>query len=92
MRRTLQARGVASEDVAQWIATPGWRPAAVDQTPVCCIIMTSGSAACSHTSPIYIADGEWWLFDQDAAQYMLTLIDGGWRTSGKQLTITHPAQ
>ncbi|HEU0293451.1 MAG TPA: hypothetical protein VFR47_11985, partial [Anaerolineales bacterium] len=32
----------------------------------------------AHTSPIYIAvDGEWWLFDQDAAQYMLTLIQGG---------------
>ena len=32
----------------------------------------------AHTSPIYVAvDGEWWLFDQDAAQYMLTLIDGG---------------
>jgi hypothetical protein len=32
----------------------------------------------AHTSPIYVAlDGEWWLFDHDAAQYMLTLIDGG---------------
>jgi hypothetical protein len=32
----------------------------------------------AHTSPIYVAvDGEWSLFDQDAAQYMLTLIDGG---------------
>ena len=32
----------------------------------------------AHTSPIYVAvGGEWWLFDQDAAQYMLTLIDGG---------------
>jgi len=32
----------------------------------------------AHTSPIYVAvDGEWWLFDQDAAQYMLTLIQGG---------------
>ena len=32
----------------------------------------------AHTSPIYVAvDGEWWLFDQDAAQYMLTLIEGG---------------
>jgi len=31
----------------------------------------------AHTSPIYIAcGGEWWLFDQEAAQYMLTLIDG----------------
>ena len=32
----------------------------------------------AHTSPIYVAvDGEWWLFDQNAAQYMLTLIEGG---------------
>lgn len=32
----------------------------------------------AHTSPIYVAvDGKWWLFDQDAAEYMLTLIDGG---------------
>ncbi|HEY63131.1 MAG TPA: CehA/McbA family metallohydrolase [Caldilineae bacterium] len=32
----------------------------------------------AHTSPIYIACGdEWWLFDHDAAQYMLTLIEGG---------------
>lgn len=32
----------------------------------------------AHTSPIYIAvGGEWWLFDNDTAQYMLTLIEGG---------------
>ncbi|MBI3910396.1 MAG: CehA/McbA family metallohydrolase, partial [Armatimonadetes bacterium] len=32
----------------------------------------------AHTSPIYIAvGGEWWLFDRDTAQYMLTLIEGG---------------
>lgn len=32
----------------------------------------------AHTSPVYVAvDGDWWLFDRDAAQYMLTLIDGG---------------
>ena len=31
----------------------------------------------AHTSPIYVACGEaWWLFDQQTAQYMLTLIDG----------------
>ena len=31
----------------------------------------------AHTSPIYVAcGGEWWLFDKEAAQYMLTLIDG----------------
>jgi hypothetical protein len=31
----------------------------------------------AHTSPIYVAcGGDWSLFDQDTAQYMLTLIDG----------------
>jgi hypothetical protein len=31
----------------------------------------------AHTSPIYVACGDdWWLFDQETAQYMLTLIDG----------------
>ncbi|MBI3922330.1 MAG: CehA/McbA family metallohydrolase [Armatimonadetes bacterium] len=31
----------------------------------------------AHTSPIYIScGGEWWLFDEQVAQYMLTLIDG----------------
>lgn len=31
----------------------------------------------AHTSPIYVAcGGDWWLFDSETAQYMLTLIDG----------------
>jgi len=31
----------------------------------------------AHTSPIYLAcGGDWWLFDPETAQYMLTLIDG----------------
>jgi WD40 repeat protein len=31
----------------------------------------------AHTSPVYVAcGGDWWLFDQETAQYMLTLIDG----------------
>ena len=31
----------------------------------------------AHTSPIYIAcGGEWWMFDEATAEYMLTLIDG----------------
>jgi len=33
--------------------------------------------AFAHTSPVYIAvGGEWWMFDKEAAQYMLTLVDG----------------
>ena len=36
-----------------------------------------GRGIFAHTSPIYVAcGGEWWMFDKDAAQYMLTLIDG----------------
>ena len=31
----------------------------------------------AHTSPVYIAcGGPWWMFNREAAQYMLTLIDG----------------
>jgi hypothetical protein len=31
----------------------------------------------AHTSPIYVAcGGDWWMFDRDTAQYMLTLIEG----------------
>jgi hypothetical protein len=31
----------------------------------------------AHTSPVYLAcGGEWWMFDQETAQYMLTLVDG----------------
>ncbi len=32
----------------------------------------------AHTSPVYIAvGGEWWMFDSEAANYMLTLVEGG---------------
>jgi hypothetical protein len=31
----------------------------------------------AHTSPIYLAcGGEWWMFNQAGAEYMLTLVDG----------------
>jgi len=31
----------------------------------------------AHTSPVYVAcGGDWWMFDPDTAQYMLTLIEG----------------
>jgi hypothetical protein len=31
----------------------------------------------AHTSPIYLAvGGDWWMFDKDTAQYMLTLVEG----------------
>ncbi|MBI2502296.1 MAG: CehA/McbA family metallohydrolase [Candidatus Latescibacteria bacterium] len=36
-----------------------------------------GRGIMAHTSPIYLAcGGEWWMFDQETAQYMLTLVDG----------------
>jgi len=36
-----------------------------------------GRGVMAHTSPIYIAcGGEWWMYDQETAQYMLTLVDG----------------
>ncbi len=32
----------------------------------------------AHSSPIYVAvGGQWWMFDESAAQYMLTLLEGG---------------
>jgi hypothetical protein len=31
----------------------------------------------AHTSPIYVAvGGDWWMFSQETAQYMLTMIEG----------------
>ncbi len=36
-----------------------------------------GAGVMAHTSPIYVAVGEpWWMFSQETAQYMLTLIHG----------------
>lgn len=50
----------------------------------------------AHTSPIYVAcGGEWWMFDEGTAQYMLTLIEGDLayirETSGQHRpgTVTH---
>ena len=36
-----------------------------------------GRGIMAHTSPVYIAcGGEWWMFNQAGAEYMLTLVDG----------------
>ena len=36
-----------------------------------------GRGIFAHTSPIYVACGEeWWMFNEETAQYMLTLMDG----------------
>jgi hypothetical protein len=37
-----------------------------------------GRGIMAHTSPVYLAvGGEWWMFDAEAANYMLTLLSGG---------------
>ncbi len=36
-----------------------------------------GRGIFAHTSPIYLAcREEWWMFNEETAQYMLTLMDG----------------
>ncbi len=36
-----------------------------------------GRGVMAHTSPVYIAcGGEWWMFNREGAEYMLTLVDG----------------
>ena len=50
----------------------------------------------AHTSPIYVAcGGEWGMFNEQTAQYMLTLVEGGLTyisetaASHKPGTVTH---
>ena len=50
----------------------------------------------AHTSPVYVAcGGDWWMFDEATAQYMLTLIEGDLayirESSGQHLhgSVTH---
>jgi hypothetical protein len=50
----------------------------------------------AHTSPIYVAcGGDWWMFDEEVARYMLTMIEGDLayidETSGQYSpgTVTH---
>lgn len=44
----------------------------------------------AHTSPIYVAcGGEWAMFNEDAARYMLTLIEGG-LTYMREGALHHP--
>ena len=50
-----------------------------------------GRGIIAHTSPIYIAvGGEWWMFDSDTANYMLTLIEGGLSYIRKTARHHHP--
>ena len=50
-----------------------------------------GRGIFAHTSPVYVAcGGEWWMFDREAAQYMLTLIDGN-LSYIRQTAARHPS-
>ena len=50
-----------------------------------------GRGIIAHTSPIYIAvGGEWWMFDSETANYMLTLIEGGLSYIRKTARHHHP--
>jgi hypothetical protein len=72
--RTLRLKAKLKVDGHTWLAArcagPGYQP-----TP-----HHDGwhRGIFAHTSPIYVAvGGEWWLFDRAAAQYMLTMVEGG---------------
>ena len=62
--------------------TPETPPAPAPPTASAAQAFASGRALqarglFAHTSPIYVAcGGEWGMFDESAARYMLTLIDG----------------
>ncbi len=50
-----------------------------------------GRGIIAHTSPVYIAvGGEWWMFDSETANYMLTLIEGGLSYIRKTARHHHP--
>ena len=50
-----------------------------------------GRGIIAHTSPVYIAVGdEWWMFDSETANYMLTLIEGGLSYIRKTARHHHP--
>ena len=45
----------------------------------------------AHTSPIYVAcGGDWWMFDEGVARYMLTLIEGGLTYMNDTVAVDRP--
>lgn len=91
--RRLRLKTTLKIDGHTWLAAraggPGYAAAVPHQD-----VWSRGIFA--HTSPIYVAcGGDWWLFDREVAQYMLTLVDGALtyiRESGPQYpagTVTH---
>ena len=72
--RRLHLRESVKVNGHSWLAArvngPGYTPSIRHHDGAARVIF-------AHTSPIYIAvGGEWWLFDLEAAQYMLTLFEG----------------
>ena len=71
--RRLTLRGKAEISGHSWLAArvagPGYRSLPHYDS--------WGRGIFAHTSPVYVAcGGEWWMFDQGTATYMLTLVDG----------------
>ncbi|MCH8870115.1 MAG: CehA/McbA family metallohydrolase, partial [Chloroflexi bacterium] len=73
--RRLELRESVRIDANSWLAVRCGGPNYIDSTPHY-DVWNRGVFA--HTSPIYLAvGGDWEMYDQNAAQYMLTLIEGG---------------
>ena len=73
--RRLELRETVRIDANSWLAVRCGGPNYIDSTPHY-DVWNRGVFA--HTSPIYLAvGGDWEMYDQNAAQYMLTLIEGG---------------
>ena len=73
--RRLELRESVQIDANSWLAVRCGGPNYIDSTPHYDVW---GRGVFGHTSPIYLAvGGDWEMYSQDAAQYMLTLIEGG---------------
>ena len=84
--RRLEIREKIKVDAHSWLAARCGGPSYFDSLQHH-DVWTRGVFA--HTSPIYVAcGGDWWMFDEAVAQYMLTMIEGDLtyirETSGQQ--------
>ncbi len=74
--RRLQLKEGIKVDGHTWLAARCAGPDYYDQPSRHHDVWSRGIFA--HTSPIYVAcGGDWWMFDERVARYMLTLIEGG---------------
>ena len=72
--RRLELKAKVRVDGHSWLAA---RCGGLDYYPVVPHYDVWSRGIFAHTSPIYVAcGGEWWMFDEGTARYMLTLIDG----------------